>query len=137
MFAIEATNAKNWRWISGIFQHRSAAEAFLLSIPPEARTRQRIIALQVRHYPVFIIEDKGFEYGGIDMVKGRLRNLVLSGDEDHIHMNIYAVREDFIPEKPGSDVMGGLLHWHITDETLRAPRSTVFDRELSDIAGEA
>ena len=137
MFSIEATNTKKWRWIAGIFAHRGAAEAFLLSVPEAARSMQHIVELPVSSYPVFVIEYRGFEYGDVNFVRAKLKGLVPHGNEDHIHMNVYAVREDFAPIRPGIDSMGGLLHWHITDWTLVPPRSEVFDEELAEIARDA
>ena len=137
MFSIEATNTKKWRWIAGIFAHRATAEAFLLSVPEAARSMQHIVELPVSRYPVFVVEERGFEYGDLNFVRAKLQGLVPHGDEDHIHMNVYAVREDFAPTRPGIDSMGGLLHWHITDWTLVPPRSEVFDEELSEIARDA
>ena len=137
MFSIEATNTKKWRWIAGIFAHRATAEAFLLSVPEAARSMQRIVEFPVSSYPVFVIEDGGFEYGDVNFVRAKLKGLVAHGDEDHIHMNLYAVQGDFAPARPGSDSMGGLLHWHITDWTLVSPRSEVFDEELAEIARDA
>ncbi|MFY7939595.1 MAG: hypothetical protein ACOVOX_01680 [Burkholderiaceae bacterium] len=134
MFAIEATNARKWRWIAGIFQHLDDAEQFLNSVPIQARAMQRIVEFPLQCYPVFIVEDQGFEYGDLDFVRAKLSALLPCGDEDQIHMNIYAVREDFVPAPPGVDSMGGLLHWHVTDWTLQPPRSAVFDEELSEIA---
>ncbi len=136
MFAIEATNSKNWRWIAGVFQHRAAAEAFLQSVPEATQSQHRIVALPLQRYPVFIIEEDGFEYGDVHLVRAKLKRLVPQGDEDHLHLNVYAVREDFAPEEPGIDAMGSLIHWHITDWTLRPPRSLVFDEEISKIAGD-
>jgi hypothetical protein len=133
MFAIEATNAKKWRWVSGVFAHRTDAEYFLQSIPVADRPMQHIVKLPVNKYPVFIIEDEKFEYGDINFVRAKIQSLVPDGDEDYIHMNVYALREDFAPAEPGSDSMGELLHWHITDWTLVPPRSTVFDQELAEI----
>jgi len=134
MFSIEATNTKKWRWIAGIFAHRAAAEDFLLLVPETARSMQHIVELPVAKYPVFVIEDRGFEYGDENFVSAKLQGLVVHGDEDHIHMNVYAVREDFVPARPGTDSMGSLLHWHITDWTLVPPRSEVFSEELAEIA---
>lgn len=136
MFAIEATNEKQWRWISGLFSKRSKAEQYLNSIPAPQRVHQRLVELPTTKYPVFVIEDHGFEYGGIDLIRARLRELKSCGDEDHIHINVFAVLEDFEPSTASVDNMGALLHWHITDWTLRPPRSAVFDQELQEIADE-
>jgi len=133
MFAIEATNTKGWRWIAGIFQERAAAEVFLLAVPDADRAMQHIVELPTNCYPVFVIEDRGFEYGDVNLVRARLRGLAPAGDEDHIHFNVYAIREDFAPTQPGADRMGGLLHWHVTDWTLKPPRSEVFEEELEEV----
>ncbi|MEK8035035.1 hypothetical protein AACH06_29820 [Ideonella sp. DXS29W] len=137
MFSIEATNAKKWRWIAGVFKDRSAAEAFLQAIPDANRAMQQLVELSVASYPIFVIEDRGFEYGDLSFVRARLGALVPCGDEDHVHMNVYAIREDFVPVKPGVDSMGSLPHWHITDRALVPPRSEVFDEELARIARNA
>jgi hypothetical protein len=33
--------------------------------------------------------------------------------------------------------MGLLLHWHVTDSTLRQPRARVFRKELAEITSDA
>ena len=137
MYSIEATNAKNWRWISGLFEGRAAAEAFLQLVPAPSRSMQQIVEISAQTYPVFIIEDKGFEYGDLAFIQERLKTLRPRGDEDHIHMNVYAVLEDFAPKVPGRDNMGALMHWHITDWSLVPPRSEVLDEELRELAGNA
>lgn len=133
MFVIEATNKKNWRWIAGIFLERQRAEAFLQDVPEEAREFQCVVEVPVGGYPVFVIEDQGFEYGDLAFVRERLKSLVPKGDDDFIHLNIYAVQVDFAPDVAGVDAMGGLLHWHVTDDTLHPPRSVAFDDELGKI----
>lgn len=59
--------------------------------------------------------------------------MVPKDDDDFIHLNIYAVKEDFVPDVPGLDRMGGLHYWHVTGDTLQHPRSAVFDEELGEI----
>lgn len=134
MYAIEATKSKKWRWIAGIFEHHSTAKAFLLSIPEAVNCKQHIVELLLKRYPVFIIEERGFEFGDINFVRAKLKSLSPHGNEDYIHVNVYAVREDFAPAEPGIDNMGSLLHWHITDSILHSPRSQLFDEELTKIA---
>jgi hypothetical protein len=135
MFAIEATNNRQWQWIAGIFLQRTEAEAFLQAASRVAGLELRMVDLPVDRYPFLIVEKRGFEYGGIDLIRARLAELTPAGDEDHIHMNIYAVYEDFAPAKPGSDYMGALEHWHIGDDQLKPPRSLALDKELSEIVG--
>jgi hypothetical protein len=84
-----------------------------------------------------MIETNEFEFGGVDLVRQRLRQIKPTGDEDAIHFNVYAFKCHFLPKVPGRDEMGGLLHWHITDDTLQSPRAEVFDSELAEIANDA
>jgi hypothetical protein len=137
MFVIESTNAKGWRWLSGVFEHQESAEREVNSIASEARSFHRIVQAPTNSFPLFIIEDRGFEYVDLERVLNTLASTRPCGDEDHIHFNIYAVRQEFNPSEPGSDEMGFLLHWHVTDTTLRQPRAKVFRKELAVIAGDA
>ncbi|WP_128003646.1 hypothetical protein [Piscinibacter defluvii] len=137
MFVIESTNAKGWRWLSGVFEHQQAAERELNSIAPEVRHFHRIVQTPTATFPLFIIEDRGFAYVDINRVFCTLASTQPRGDDDHIHFNIYAVRREFKPSESGTDEMGLLLHWHITDTTLRQPRARVFRKELAEIASDA
>lgn len=132
MFTIEAQNDKGWRWISAICGGRETAEAFLASVPTDLQKFQRLLEIPHRRYPLFIIEDQVFEYGDADFVTDRLAKLKPSGDEDVILLNVYIVREDFVPAPPGKDSMGALFHWHITDDSLQLPRSRVIAEELQE-----
>jgi hypothetical protein len=130
VFAIEATDTKGWRWISGIFELRAAADAFVASMPAATRSMQKVVGIPVAGYPFFIIEDGGFEYGDLIFLRTRLRGLRAAGDEDHNDMNVYSASEDFAPTPPGIDAMGALLHWHVTDSTLQPPQFGALDEDL-------
>ena len=67
----------------------------------------------------------------------RLTKLVPSGSEDDVLLNVYAVRQEFWPPVPGTDNMGELEQWHVTDSSLKPPESKVFDQELAEIVGDA
>ena len=111
-FSVEATNARGWRWISGFVSNREAAESFFLSVPEEARAMHGIVEVPLNAYPTFIIENKhqDFAYGDLDFIRARRKGLVPAGDGEYIHMNVYAISEDFSPRRPGIDRMGSLLH---------------------------
>lgn len=130
MFVIEASNSRGWRWISAICRDQQRAVGFLASIPTELQPVQRLMQVPVRDYPLFIVEDDGFEYGGAELVRRRLSQLRPSGNEDAVLLNVYIVREDFLPDHPGRDCMGHLYHWHITDDALRPPRIDSILEEL-------
>jgi hypothetical protein len=106
-------------------------------IAPEIRHFHRVVVTPNASFPLFIIEDQGFEYVNIEVVRSALASTKPRGDEDYIHFNVYAVRDEFKPSEPGEDEMGLFLHWHITDATLRQPRARVFKKELAEIASDA
>lgn len=120
-----------------VFSEHADAQSYFQSIPDEARSFQKIVELPEIKFPFFIIEDHGFEYGGLPMVRDRLRETTPTGKDDEVFFNIYAIRSEFRPAVPGVDNMGDLQHWHITDWTLTPPRSVVFDQELVEIASDA
>lgn len=134
MFVIESTNAKGWRWISAVVQTQDEAQAQLDAIPAGSRAHHRIVANPASGFPVFLIESRGFEWGDLDFIRARLARTQPCGDEDRVHFNIYAFEGPFVPGKPGRDDMGRLLHWHVCDSTLVAPRAGVLDTELEGIA---
>jgi hypothetical protein len=108
----------------------------LLSIPESARSFQRIIEIPVTRFPFFIIEDRDFEYGGLAFVAERLKKLsrveVMTMSFERLRL-----RQGFRPSVPGTDNMGELKHWHVTDSSLKPPESKVFDQELAEIVGDA
>ena len=75
MFVIEAVNEHGWRWVSAICRERDAAEAFLTSVPDDLRPIQRLAEIPNRTYPLFVVEERGFEYGDATFVRGRLAQL--------------------------------------------------------------
>ena len=137
MFVIQSTNPEGWRWLSGIFERRAAAASEWDAIPEQTRRFHKIVEVRTRAFPLFIIEDHGFECVSLPQVLDRLKALQPKGDEDYIHLNVYAVRSEFKPSAPGLDEMGGLVHWHVTDDTLRPPRAAVFKAELQEAASDA
>ena len=137
MFFIDSTNARKWRWISAVVATIGEADAQIAAIPEPERAHHRIVEFDSPGFPVFMIEDQGFEFGDLTFVRCRLRQLAPSGDEDAIHFNVYAFDSPFIPERPGRDEMGRVLHWHVCDSTLSLPRSKVFDAELQAVAESA
>ena len=137
MFVIEAVNERGWRWISAICRERLAAEAYLSSIPKELLPVQRLREVAHKTYPLFVIEDRGFEYGNAEFVRENLAQLKPSGNEDNILLNVYIVRGDFTPPQPGEDSMGELYHLHITDDSLKPPRLDVIHEELQEAERDA
>jgi hypothetical protein len=137
MHTIQSTNSKKWRWISALVITPTEAESQLLAIPEHLRHHHRIVEIPFSCFPVFMIEDNGFKFGDLEFIRHKLHNLKPTGDDNHVHLNVYAFKEAFAPERPGRDEMGRLLHWHVTDSTLRPPRAEVFDAEIAAIASDA
>lgn len=136
MFVIEASNEKGARWISAICSERSPAEAFLTSVPDRVRATQKVVDVPHKAYPLFILEKGGFQYGDANFVRNSLATLTPSGSEDVVHMNIYVVREDFLPSNPGTDSMGNLFHWHVTDDDLASPRGVLRALGIREVGRE-
>lgn len=134
MFVIESTNAKQWRWLSAVVRTYEEAHAQLQAIPESLRAFHRVVEHPGLDFPVFMVEAQGFELGSLDFIRARLRQLVPCGDDEHVHMNVYAIKDPFVPGRPGRDDMGRLLHWHITDLELGPPGSEVLDAEWAEIA---
>ncbi len=134
MFVIESTNAKQWRWISAVVATRDQAQAQLQRIPEAVRAQHRIVEHGAAEFPVFMIEGSGFEFGDLAFIQDKLRGTRPAGDEDVVHFNVYAFEGPFIPQHPGRDEMGGLLHWHVDDAALVAPRRPVLEAALDAIA---
>jgi hypothetical protein len=132
VFVIEATNEKGWRWISAICRERAVAENFLASIPDRLRPIQRIVEITQSGYPLFIVEDQGFEYGDATFVRNRLAQLRPCGNEDNILLNVYIASRDFTPTHPGKDSMGILDHWHITDDALGPSGNRMIGEKLQE-----
>lgn len=133
MYVIEATNAKGWRWISGVFHRRTDAQNFFDLIPEADRALQRIVDIPATLYPMFITENAGFEYGDLSFIQAKIQSLTPQKDPDHRHMNVYAVLEDFAPSIAGRDRMGALPHWHITDSTLEPQEAAALLQTLKKL----
>lgn len=99
MFVIEASNEKGLRWISAICRERSSAEAFITSVPDGVRAAQKIVDVPHKAYPLFIIENGGFQYGDENFVRNNLAALTPSGSEDVVHMNILCCPRGFPTEQ--------------------------------------
>ena len=134
MTAIEATNEKGWRWISGIFYDAEAADKYFSQIPAELGSQQRKVQIPFQAYPFFIIEDRGFSYVDIAGVTAKLDATSPAKDEDAIHFNIYVVKRDFFYLQYGGDHMGEIYHVHVTDSSLKGKRRTGMLRSLVEIA---
>jgi hypothetical protein len=135
MYAIEAKNEKDFRWISGIFKEHVDAEAYYLTIPTPLRSSQSLIEVPFSTYPFYLTEDGGFQYLDIEGVKAKLEALEPVGNEDAILLNVYVVTEDFFSPIAGTDHMGALYHRHITDSSLGRKHRDAILRELLDAAG--
>lgn len=118
MFAIVSTDNTKRRWISGVFEVISEAEKEISIITEVENNLHYIVDTDVSQFPVFVIENHDFTFGGIELVKENLHSCFPIGNDDFCHFNIFIISEPYKPCEPGCDEMGRLMHWHVTDDDL-------------------
>lgn len=103
-------------FIAGVFYNNNDAEEFYSKISPEIINQFEIINL-VLEFPFYIIEKtNNFEFlQKISDIQEKLNEIKTSNEEIH-YFNIYAIKNDFIPENSGVDSMGNLEHFHINSD---------------------
>ncbi|PYI54265.1 hypothetical protein [Paenibacillus flagellatus] len=118
MYIYEARNEAGL-WISGIFQRAEDAKTYDDTIPDELKPFHALIERTGLQYPFYIIENGGFAYtdrlGAIEA----LDRIEPRADDDTVYFNLYYVRTDYKPSKPGADQMGLLSHLHIDNGFVR------------------
>jgi len=123
MYAIEARKEKGKQWIFGIFKSRIDAERYFSTIPAGLRSRQSLKEIPFANYPFFVIEKcgpekDGFQYLDFEGVKAALTALRPIGTGDTELIIIFVLTEDFFSPEAGTDYMGILDHYHITNQSL-------------------
>jgi len=142
MHAIEATDER-LPWLSGVFEKRADAERYFAMIPEDLRRCQSIVEIQFSTYPFFIVEKcrpekDGFHYLDANGVRAILKALTPVGNKDGERLIIYVITEDFFASDAGTDNMGLLNHWHITNRELsRRQRGKVMSSLLKAAAETA
>lgn len=127
MYLIVHNTSNNRRWISGIFQDRDNAIAYMESIPPDIKPPD-LRAFRIESYPVFLLEAKGVEftlYKEAD-INEYIKNIILEDDEDEdrLYANIYYLEEDWQSSRPGTDWMGAIRHTHLDDRGILRVRDS-------------
>jgi hypothetical protein len=121
MYLIVHNTSNDRRWISGIFQDRNNAIAYIESIPPEIKPPE-LREFIIDCYPVYLLEAKGIEftlYKEADL-NAYINTLKLQDDNDYWYCNIYRLEEDWQSPRPGTDWMGEIRHTHLfIQEILR------------------
>ena len=105
------------RWISGIFKAADAATAFWQRIPAGQKLHHHLTTIVPDQYPFYVVDTDHYQYLPPVQVLQIVRDLHPTGDDD-VHFNLYRIDEDFVPNRPGADIMGRLQHWHIDDSAL-------------------
>ncbi len=130
MFAIVSTYENKRYWLSGVFETASEAEAEIARITRTEKTLHCLKEIDIPQFPVFVIEDHGFTFGGIELVEQNLSSHSSQGNDDFCHFNIFLISERYVPSEPGCDEMGMLMHWHVTDDYLRSANRNGFVKML-------
>ena len=127
MFLIESTNAKNWRWISGLVATRAEAELQLAATSESQRHFHKIVEISLPRSPIFMIEAQGSSSAISNSFASVFAFVEPAGDEDVVHFNVYAFKSHFLPEVPGrrNGSNTSLAH-HGCHAEIAAGRSTRF-----------
>jgi hypothetical protein len=117
MFAIKSTNPnQNWHWISAVVPTITEAESEIAKIPDTQRQFHRIVEVPCTTFPVFIVEDRDFEFGDIAFVRAKISQLASQLAKTSLLRPsgiVYVLESVYIPEIPGTDEMGRIDHWHV------------------------
>jgi hypothetical protein len=130
MFAVLAEDSMR-QWISGVFDCRESAEAYLAQIPDGKRSKHSVIDLGGLTCPLYVCEDdkrvrfltQAEAVAELERYAGDLRR----DDEDWCYTNLYRIASEWRPERPGTDGMGTLPHHHVTNFTIECVEQNGFE----------
>lgn len=112
---------KRHQYISGIFSSLVQAEEYVSRYDEASKESSNIITVELV-YPFYLTEDeKGFRFHTADEAFELMKAYIFqmeAKDEDWCYTNLYLIKGDFQPEKPGHDYMGMLPHRHVENFTL-------------------
>jgi hypothetical protein len=116
MYAIVSSSGI-WRWLSGVFLERAAAEMSLAALEVEASTHHVLESIRVAKFPLFVIEDdSGFRFFdaiGAGEVLAAMPPPALNGEPI-----LFILLSEYRPDVDGRDEMGGLRHVHLDQERI-------------------
>lgn len=120
-------------WLSGVFNTRQDAEAYLTTIDSERYGLQTLLRLD-QTFPLYIWSSGG-EMAWLTEgdTRARLQQLSAQTDrakngDDWCYANLYRVMAPWQPPRhPGSDYMGALPHHHVTNRTLEWLETSGFE----------
>ena len=137
MFIIESLRSDGRRWVSGAFLQQETANEAMGAISSQTATVHMLREVADLVFPLFIIERDGFEYQTPRETLSILRSVQPKGEADHVHLNLFFLPAEYMPEVPGRNEMGRLRHWHISDRELAEPLTLDPWKTLVAAAGDA
>ncbi|MCJ8278604.1 MAG: hypothetical protein MJK14_01300 [Rivularia sp. ALOHA_DT_140] len=117
----------NRKWISGIFLKQEDADNYFQLIPEEIKDGQIIKSVNFEDYPVYLVEAEDFYFVDLEGVREAIDKIEEVQDFKYIYINIYEIKNDFLPDKPGQDYMGCLKHIHVNNEYLERYKKFGFE----------
>lgn len=118
MYILETTSPTGKKWVSGVSLDLVKVTKIKRNLSA-TEVRSDIIKVEGLTFPVYIVEMSGFfQYKNKPSIVKLLESLIPAHDENVEHALIFEVPEEFLSKNCVEDEMGGLMHWHITDETL-------------------
>ncbi len=116
MYAIVHNNSVT-SWISGIFQDRDRAIAYLATISVDLQPK--LLEFPINHYPVYLLEvDRNFTYNCETDIIAFVSKLTLQDNEDWCYGNIYYINQDWQSRRAGKDYMGMIPHLHLDNKNI-------------------
>ena len=101
-----------------ILGNEEDAEKYFWLIPSDIRDGQIIKSVNFEKYPLYLVEAEEFRFTDLKGIHEAINKIQLIQDFKYIYINIYEIKKDFIPEKPGKDYMGNLRHVHVDNQYL-------------------
>lgn len=122
MYAIVHHNSVN-SWISGIFQERELAIAYLGTIPVDLQPK--LLEFSIDRYPIYLLEvERDFTYYRDTDITAFVSNLTLLDDDDWCYGNVYYIDRDWQSQRAGKNYMGIIPHIHLDNKHVLIIRET-------------
>lgn len=116
MYAIVHDNSVT-SWISGIFQDRDLAIAYLSTIPVDLQPK--LLEFPIDRYPVYLLEiDRNFTYNCEVDITAFIKSITLQDEDNWCYGNIYCINQDWQSPRVGKDYMGVIPHFHLDNQHI-------------------
>jgi len=113
-------------YLAGVFAGLAAAERYCLLVPAALRPSFRVVESAVP-LPCFLIENAGgLRLATVEQLETQLHDWAAEPGrpDDWVYGNVYGLKGEWTPGKPGRDDMGVLPHTHVERAGLELHQSS-------------